>query len=132
MLICRTTLKGLAALTLVCALTPAFAGNVTFMKNSAISKMTEQDLEIMRAAARNALDYIADGQPRRWQNNESGAAGVLTPLDTFEHEGTSCRRLEMFNEVQGITGRSVFVFCRQPDGTWKVPATAPSDPATAK
>jgi len=116
----------LAALTLVCALTPVFAGNVTFAKNSAIAKMTDQDLEIMRAAARNALDYIADGQPRRWENSETGATGVVTPLDAFEHEGMNCRRLEMFNEVQGVTGRSVFVFCRQPDGTWRVPAKAPA------
>ena len=69
----------------------------------------------IQAGHPNALDYIADGQPRRWENSQTGATGVLTPLTTFEHEGMNCRRLEMFNEVKGVTGRSVFVFCRQPD-----------------
>jgi surface antigen len=101
---------------------PAAAGNVTFMKNSAISKMTEADLELLRATARNLLDYTADGEPRRWHNPETGATGVLTVLSTTEQEGSLCRQLEMFNEVKDLSGRSVFTFCRQPDGTWKVPA----------
>lgn len=123
-------LKRLMLASLLCGLAPAFAGNVTFLKDSTLSKMGSEDMEILRAAARNALDYHADGQPRRWENAQTGARGVLTPLTTLEHDGMSCRRLELFNEVRGTSGRSVFVFCRQPDGTWKVPAKPPADPAS--
>lgn len=116
--------KKLALLLLVLPAMPVMAGNVTFLKNSAIAKMTEQDLQMLRGAARNALDYTPDGQSRRWANSASGASGVVTPLSTSAEAGDLCRQLEIFNDAQGFSGRSVFTFCRQPDGTWKVPAPA--------
>ena len=122
MSIVNKTLRLLMLVSLVCATAPILAGNVKFLKDSALSKMSNEDMEILRAAARNALDYTADGQPRRWENQQTGASGILTPLDTSEQDGTSCRRLEIFNDVRGETGRSVFEFCRQPDGTWRIPA----------
>lgn len=98
----------------------AFAGNVRWMKDTALSKMTAEDMEVLRNAARNALDYGADGEPRRWENAETGAEGVLTPQASFERDGAFCRRLELFNYVKGVSGRSVYVFCRQKDGTWRI------------
>jgi surface antigen len=118
----RSIVPGLALLAIVCGAAPALAGNVTFMKNTAISKMTDADLELLRSTARNLLDYTVDGEPRRWHNPETGATGVLTVLSTAEQEGSLCRQLEMFNEVQGLSGRSMFTFCRQADGSCKIPA----------
>lgn len=102
--------------------TPALAGNVAFLKDSPLSKMNNEDLELLRAAARSALNHTEDGAQQRWENPQSGAAGVLTPLETFDRDGTHCRRLEIFNDARGSQGRSVQVFCRQPDGTWKAAA----------
>ena len=119
-------MKKILALGILVFLTgPAIAGNVQFLKDSAISKMNDEDLGLLRSSARNALDYAADGESRRWENVQTGSTGVLTPLATFDREGTLCRKLEIFNDVRGVTGRTVFDFCRQPDGTWKVPAPGP-------
>ncbi|MCB1752469.1 MAG: hypothetical protein KDI74_12170 [Gammaproteobacteria bacterium] len=121
-MICRNALTRLVGVVaLVCVVAPACAGNVLFLKNSAISKMNDADLDLFRSTARNALDYTADGESRRWENTETGAKGVFTPLSTFDRDGALCRRLETFNEVGGVAGRAVFDFCRQADGTWKVP-----------
>jgi surface antigen len=121
--------KLLGPLALACAVAPAVAGNVMFLKDSAISRMSEADVELMDATARSALEDTADGESQRWENTETGATGVVTPVATFEQDGTLCRRLELLNEAKGITGRSAFVFCRQPDGSWKIPAQAPAKAA---
>lgn len=116
--------KRLAVLLLLMPAMPVMAGNVTFLKDSAIAKMTDQDLEMLRSAARNALDYTADGQSRRWENDATGATGIVTPISTSEEGGAVCRQLELFNDAKGFSGRTVFTFCRQPDGTWKVPPSS--------
>ncbi len=120
----------LAALVFVAA--PAFASNVMFLNDTALSKMNDEDLEIARAAARDALDNAADGESRRWGNAQTGASGVITPISTYEQDGTACRRTEFFNEAQGVQGRSVFEFCRQADGTWRIPAPSPTGGTAAK
>jgi surface antigen len=77
-------------------------------------------MEVMHDAARHALNYGKDGESTRWENPETGAKGILTPLDSYEEKEMFCRRLEAFNEVGGASGRSVFVFCRQEDGNWLI------------
>jgi surface antigen len=99
------------------------ASNVQWLRDTAMSNMTEQDMEILRSAARNVLNYGPDGESKRWENKETGAKGILTPLDSFEQNDQFCRRLEAFNEVGGASGRSVFVFCRQEDGEWLISST---------
>jgi surface antigen len=124
--------KTLGVFVVACVLAPAQAGNLMFLKDSAISKMSDADVDLMNDTATQALDNAADGEARRWANAETGAKGVLTPLATFDADGGVCRKLEIFNEVKGTVGRSVFDFCRQPDGSWKIPAEAPAAPAAPK
>ena len=85
-----------------------------------MSNMTDADMEMLRSAARNVLNYGPDGEAKRWENKETGAKGVLTPLRSFEQDGMFCRQLEAFNEVGGASGRSVFIFCQQEDDTWRI------------
>jgi surface antigen len=110
-------------LTLMGITTLVSASNVQWLRDTAMSNMTEQDMEILRSAARNVLNYGPDGESKRWENKETGAKGILTPLDSFEQNDQFCRRLEAFNEVGGASGRSVFVFCRQEDGEWLISST---------
>ncbi|MCB1784934.1 MAG: hypothetical protein KDJ33_01705 [Gammaproteobacteria bacterium] len=109
---------------LIATISSASAGNVFFMKDSPLANMGEGDLEAFRSAARRALDDAGDGEAVRWENATSGAGGLLTPLSTSERDGSVCRRLRIQNAVGGQSANSEFDFCRQADGTWKVP---PSD-----
>jgi surface antigen len=113
----------LISLALLGVTTLVSASNVQWLRDTAMSNMTEQDMEILRDAARNVLNYGPDGESKRWENKETGAKGILTPLDSFEQNDQFCRRLEAFNEVGGASGRSVFVFCRQEDGDWLISST---------
>jgi surface antigen len=114
--------KMAGAFVLAGVMASAYGSNLRFLEDSAVSKMTDADTEVLRSAMRKALDDTPDGQSRRWENPATGARGVLTPLDTFDLDGVTCRKLELSNEIGGVSGRSVFDFCRQADGTWKIPA----------
>lgn len=98
--------------------TPAPASNLQFLRDAPVAKMTKDDLALFQSNLRAALDQNADGSTRRWENPATGASGTLTPVSTYEQDGATCRRLEIVNTVQGITGRSTFNMCRQADGTW--------------
>jgi surface antigen len=118
--------KILLPLALVWALSPAFASNVSFLEDAAIGKMGEADIQLFLATLQETLDQQADGESRVWENPETQAGGSMTPLATFEQDGTTCRRLGLANRAQGVVGESEFLFCRQPDGSWKMPARRPA------
>jgi surface antigen len=106
------------ALMLAVACAPALASNVQFLRDTPISKMTKEDLELFRTNMHEALEHDADGATRRWENPKTGTSGTLTPVSTFVQDGAKCRRLEIVNSVQGLTGRSTFNMCKQIDGAW--------------
>jgi len=97
----------------------AVASNVTFMRNSPLSQMTPEDLALFRATVREVLEKGTDGTARRWDNPNTGASGVVTPLKSYERDGRPCRNVEIFNEAKGFSGRTRYDFCKQPDGTWR-------------
>jgi surface antigen len=119
--------KILLPLALVWAFSPALASNVSFLEDAAIGKMGEADVQLFFATLQEALDQQADGEARAWENPATQTGGTMTPLATFEQEGTTCRRLGLTNRAQGVEGTSEFLFCRQPDGRWKLPARRPAD-----
>ncbi len=114
----RTLRACLALLALLAVGAPAHASNLQFLRDAPVAKMTKEDLALFQSSLRAALDQNADGSTRRWENPATGASGTLTPVSTFEQDGARCRRLEIVNTVQGVTGRSTFNMCRQADGTW--------------
>lgn len=101
---------------------PAGAAPMMFLKDTAISKMTKSDMELLRSSLNSALESTADGESLFWENSETGAKGVLTPQETYELDGATCRKLLIVNSAGGLSGKSVYDFCRQSDGDWKVPA----------
>jgi len=100
----------------------AIASNLGFLRDSPLSKMTPEDLKLMRATLHDALDHGAIGEPKRWENPKTGASGVVTALKSYERDGAACRIVEIFNEAQGFSGRTRYDFCKQPDGSWAAPA----------
>jgi surface antigen len=115
----------------LCLSTSAGAVNWNFLEYSPVSQFTEKDFELLRQTAQAALEQAPDGDTRGWRNPDSGAFGTVQPLDTYPAQGTTCRRVEMFNSAGGASGTSRFKFCRQEDGTWKVAPREPERPPAA-
>lgn len=102
---------------------PVSAINWNFLEYSPSNYFKESDWLMMRQAGREALESADNGETRNWSNPETGAAGRVKPLNTYEAKGMTCRYTEIFNSVKHAQGTSRFDFCRQADGDWKIAPT---------
>jgi surface antigen len=99
---------------------PAAAVNWNFLQYGPAGQFTDEDWEQLRQAGRGALDSAADGETRSWNNTATGASGTVRPLDTYQRDGSTCRRAEVFNSAGDASATTRFDFCKQPDGSWKI------------
>lgn len=95
------------------------ASNYTFLNDSAITRFTSKDNQLMQANIFNALDHTADGKKSSWKNPASGAWGYAMPYKTTKAEGTVCRHLTIYNEAAHIPGKQTYTFCKL-KGKWKI------------
>ena len=71
-------------------------------------------------ATQSALEFTPSGAATAWRNPDTGHAGSVTPVRTYESGGRNCRD---FDQTLMVDGRAEIVrgtACRQPDGTWRV------------
>lgn len=99
---------------------PVSALNWSWAKDSPASHFTEEDWRLAKDAARTALNDTADGTTINWENKDSGASGSSTPLKSGTKDGLKCRYMKIQNSAKSIVGETIFLFCQQPDGLWKV------------
>jgi hypothetical protein len=129
-------------LAMVCFGGTANAGNLSFLRNSAASKLTDEDVQIMQTTAFNLLKDGTAGQSQEWSNPNSTAKGKVTVVKVFQStEGFACKTIRLENSAGGWHDRSTYPVCQIPPEGWKIytgakpapsaPATAPSSPATA-
>ena len=102
---------------------PSFGQNIGFLDYDPTRYFTDEDWKISDRAYLNALENAADGETITWRNEASGAHGTETPLRTYTSKrGNKCRQmrstLDTTNPV--ASGQFTFVWCKQPDGQWKL------------
>jgi len=92
------------------------------MLGSKVAKsMNCQDQSYHNETAQNALENETSGSTSSWNNPDSGAAGTVTPMRTYQREdGTYCREFEQTISVEGSSEQAYGTACRQPDGSWKI------------
>ncbi len=82
------------------------------------------DIEMMKAAAATLFtdDAARLGDTRTWTNPESGNAGSVSLVKTFEHQGLPCKRVQHAIKQKGHADQVIYQFarCRAADGTWKL------------
>ena len=96
------------------------AVNLFSMRDMPVHHMTDEDRQILMAAAVDTLERKRDGETARWENPKTGAHGDLTPRASFERDGRPCRDLEVANSARGHDNRLVITMCKQADGEWKI------------
>jgi surface antigen len=118
-------LGGLAGATLFdgnARIAGAAAGTLlgAFLGNEAGRSLDRADaLHADRAEAR-ALEYAPAGSATPWRNPDTGSYGTVTPLQTFETEGTYCREFQHKARIGDRTEQVFGTACRSPDGAWQV------------
>lgn len=115
---------GLAAACLLLGSVAANAQNVRWLDYSPIRYFNDQDWEMARSAAKQALEAAEQGTPVSWSNPATGNSGSSTALESLDREGRPCGRLKIENMARGLSGQGTYLFCRQPDGEWKVEASS--------
>jgi surface antigen len=111
-----------ALLTLLMA-SPSFAlSGLGFLAKSPIAYFTPEDSRLFKNTLYDVLNSQPDGKIVKWMNQKTGHSGKMKSTRTFVQNGLTCRRVNLFNSAGGVTGQGKFNFCKQEDGSWKIPA----------
>lgn len=99
----------------------AYSAGLGFLKGAPVRYFSEKDWRLLKNASKRALENGRDGETIKWKNPHTGSSGAVTPTKTFEQEGSECRTLKIQNTAAGRTDEAAYDFCKQADGTWKIP-----------
>jgi hypothetical protein len=86
-------------------------------------KLTEVDVALMMAAAREGLEGKPQGARVAWSNPQTGARGEVHLLRRFEGVHGECREIEQYAETERAKGepwRQRSLICRGPQGAWQI------------
>ncbi len=77
------------------------------------------DLVLARATLQDTLETHRRLQAAPWQNDATGASGLVTPLRTFRIEGGYfCREFREELRLSDGVAKRVGTACRREDGVW--------------
>jgi len=97
------------------------ASNLNFLNESApVFHFSDEDFGILMDTIQKALNEKKDGEKLSWKNEKTGHAGLVNPLDTTIENNLKCRNTRLINRANKRIAKTVFKFCKQPDGEWKV------------
>ncbi len=82
--------------------------------------LDQRDKQLAAQAQQRALESAPTGQPVAWSNPDSGHQGTVTPVRTYQSEGSYCREFQSDVVINGKPEKAYGTACRQPDGSWKV------------
>jgi len=108
------------------ASTGAEALNLRWLNYSPVRYYNDEDWSIYSATVQEALNAEPDGKSREWKNPKTGANGKVTPLKTYNTPKRTCRKVSLFNSIRGLTGQSVYFFCKPASGEGEWVLTEPN------
>lgn len=108
----------LLALTAIASMN-LFASNTDFLRNTAMTFFTKEDLQLSRAAQTKALNQSKDGQKISWVNPKTGSHGVFVLMHTTRVNGELCRDLKMVSSAHLVHEKATYRFCKLKD-EWKI------------
>jgi len=126
----KTTIGGLGGGAMGGLLAAAAGGGGTAIAASVIggallgglagNLLDERDKRMANDAAQRAFETAPAGKAVAWTNPDSGHAGTVTPVRTFESNGGYCREFQQTVTIGGNPESSFGTACRQPDGSWRI------------
>jgi hypothetical protein len=115
----------LALLLLLPCIAQAAAG-LMFLRESPLSRFTEDDFTMLRHAAGIVLSSESSDASQDWSNPATGNSGRITATSRFiAADGRPCARLKMDARSAEFDGSWTYTVCRSAeDGDWKIDSTA--------
>ena len=109
----------LLAVLLVSTAPALFAGNESFLKDTPLAALNDEDRELQRQAAFAVLDAENAMSSKEWKNPQTGAWGEIRGLGNYRSEdGLHCRKIKIFTEAESMKYESTFPVCKTPAGEW--------------
>ena len=119
-----STLGVMLAVLLVSSGAHAAAG-LRFLRESPLSRFTEQDFDLLRKAAGVVLSAEANGASEEWANPATGNSGRITSVSRFTAtDERPCARLKIDARSTEFDGSWTYTVCRGADGDWLIDGTA--------
>jgi surface antigen len=97
----------------------AIAANTSFMNDSVLAELRDDDVTMLLGTIDEALE-LPQGEASHWENKASGAKGTITRLGGFSKEGRECRKLRVETQARGRSSDSEWDYCRAPYGRWEL------------
>lgn len=94
--------------------------NIGFLDDAPIAEFNDQDIEMMLDTLSNTLDNEVDGVEVTWKNPDTGNNGAITPLNSIDQDGKTCRHTLIKSFSRTFSGSSQYLLCKDEDGKWKV------------
>jgi hypothetical protein len=99
--------------------------NLSFLRDSPVSKFNDEDFKLLRAAAAQLLDGGLENVSQEWKNPKSGNRGSVQVLRVFKAtDGRDCRMLRIENHAKTLSSTSDMSVCRHPQRGWLLDAEA--------
>lgn len=102
--------------------TPARAELWSWATETAISRFSPEDIDLLRATADEALDNHPDDTELGWENPNTGHSGTIRVFGTKEVSSQICRQVFVKNNAIKIQGSAQYFVCKQDDGIWQITA----------
>jgi len=108
-------------LTFVCLFTfPAYGFNLLFLKDAPVAEFDSVDTSLMIENFYDALNNGESGVASRWENEDTGHSGAITPLNLVKDGNTTCRNVKVENSATNNSGTSHFKFCKEVGEKWLI------------
>jgi surface antigen len=118
----------LMAVALTLSVAPVTAGHAIAPTDSYVGGLgwvgfSKADLDSMNAAAARLYEGSVVGTTERWSSPDSGRAGAVMLIASFDFRGMPCRTLTytiMSAGQGGYPGHYLMNWCQVSDGAWKI------------
>lgn len=88
-----------------------------------------KDRQFHAQTTHEALEYQPSGRPSSWNNPDSGHAGSVTPVRTWQRDsGQYCRDYTQSIIIEGRVEEARGTACRQDDGSWQIVSAGQPNP----
>jgi surface antigen len=92
-----------------------------YLGNQIGASLDRADLAYHEQTSQNSLEKNPDGMAATWQNPNSGHAGSITPVRTYQTANNQyCREYRQVIQIDGRAEEALGTACRQNDGSWQI------------
>ena len=101
-------------------------GTWSFLNGTPAEVFNKQDWSLFEATIMDTLNTAQDDETKTWANPKTRASGEVKVLRTVKTSAQDCRLLRLTNKSPNRENAIELIFCKQPNGSWKIASPSPA------